>query len=276
MPTESDPTLVRRLEQAEIAAWRAFQLAASFDSANACGLGMLEDDGAVAVRATAADVLALNRVIGLGLERVASEALIERLIEFFVGQDVQRFFVQVSPIAEPSGIGELLEAHGFRHYNNWVKFHRDVAPPLPVSTDLTIRTIGEDEAQSFGRTVATCFDWPEPTVSWLADTVGREGWCHYMAFDGSDPAATGALFVSEDLGWIDFATTLPEYRGRGAQSALLAQRIRDAAELGCQGLVVETAEDRPEKPAPSYRNQLRFGFKIEYARPNYIYSTADS
>jgi GNAT superfamily N-acetyltransferase len=271
--THSDESLVRRLERTEIAAWGDFYRAASPASAAACGLGLLEDDRAVAVRATAADVLGLNRVVGLGLEKPVSAAAIERLIEFFVGARVPRFFVQVSPTAAAADLGELLSANGFRHYNNWVKFYRDTSQPPPVSTDLTIRTIDEHEAQAFGRIVASCFDWPEPAASWVADTVGRDGWRHYMAFDGAKPAATGALYVSAGLGWIDFATTLPEYRGHGAQSALLAQRIRDAAELGCEGLVVETAEDRPEKPAPSYRNQIRFGFEVAYVRPNYIYET---
>ncbi|UCC82112.1 MAG: GNAT family N-acetyltransferase [Gemmatimonadota bacterium] len=272
MTTYGDEAHLRRLERTEIAAWIDFYRAASPASAAACGLGMLENDEAVAVRATAADVLGLNRAIGLGLERPASEAAIEKLVEFFVSERAPRFFVQVSPYADAEA-GELLSAHGFRHYNNWVKLYRDTSPPPSVDTDLTIRRIAQDEAPAFGRIVAACFDWPQPTASWVADMVGRDGWRHYMAFDGDTPAATAALFVSDGLGWIDFATTLPEYRGRGAQSALLAQRIRDAAELGCEGLVVETAEDRPEKPAPSFRNQLRFGFEVAYVRPNYIYET---
>ncbi len=207
------------------------------------------------------------------MDRPASEAAIEELLEFFVGERIPRFFIQVSPSAAAE-VGELLTANGFRHYNNWVKLYRDTSPPPPVHTDLTIRRIDDDDAADFGRIVAACFDWPESTASWVADMVGRDGWRHYMAFDRGAPAATAALFVDDGLGWIDFATTLPDYRGRGAQSALLAQRIRDAAELGCGGLVVETAEDRPEKPATSFRNQIRFGFTLEYVRPNYIYSSA--
>jgi hypothetical protein len=37
-------------------------------------------------------------------------------------------------------------------------------------------------------------------------------------------------------------------------------------------LVVETAEDTPEKGAPSFRNMLRFGFQVAYVRPNFIYT----
>ncbi len=273
MTAYGDAAHLRRLERAEIAAWGDFYRAASPSSAAACGLGLLEGDGTLAVRAAAADVLGLNRAIGLGMDRPVSEADIEKVVEFFVGERVPRFFIQVGPTAAPE-VGQLLSASGFSHYNNWVKLYRDTAPPPPVDTDLTVRRIDEDDAADFGRIVAACFDWPEPTTSWIADTVGRDGWRHYMAFDGDTPAATAALFVDDGLGWIDFATTLQDYRGRGAQSALLAQRIRDAAELGCDGLVVETAEDRPEKPATSFRNQIRFGFTPEYVRPNYILSTA--
>ncbi|NIN72958.1 MAG: GNAT family N-acetyltransferase [Gemmatimonadetes bacterium] len=276
MTTYNDGTHLRRLETAEIAAWGDFYRAASPASAAACGLGLLEDDGTLAVRAAAADVLALNTVMGLGLKRPASDATIEKLVEFFVSARVPRFFVKVSPTTEAADIGESLTARGFKHYNNWVKLYRDTSPPPHASTDLEIRRIDEDEAPAFGRIVVSCFDWPESAASWVADMVGRDSWRHYMAFDGAGPAATGALFVSQGLAWIDFATTLPEYRGRGAQSALLAQRIRDAAELGCEGLVVETAEDRSEKPAPSFRNQLRFGFQVAYVRPNFIYYVAFS
>ena len=58
--------------------------------------------------------------------------------------------------------------------------------------------------------------------------------------------------------------------GRGAQSALIARRIRDAAAAGCDCLMVETAQEREDYPVPSYHNLLKFGFQVAYMRPNYI------
>ena len=100
--------------------------------------------------------------------------------------------------------------------------------------------------------------------------VGRSGWRHYMAFDGDTPVATGACFIYRETAWIGFAATRTEYRNRGAQSAILAQRINDARESGCALINVETAEQTPEKEAPSYRNMRRYGFEIAYIRPNYL------
>ena len=83
-------------------------------------------------------------------------------------------------------------------------------------------------------------------------------------------AACAALFVDGDLGWMGSAGTLEAYRGRGAQSSLIARRLADAAAQGVRLVSLETAEDKPEKPAPSFRNQIRFGFRLLYARENWL------
>lgn len=273
MTRNIDPSLAALLERCEMAAWGEFYGAASPNSVAACGLRLEQRDGALAVLAAAADVLGLNRVVGLGLERAAAGKTLDHLIGLYTQARVPRFFLQVCPTVLNPDVKRLLEDRGFRHYNNWMKLYRDTSPPPAAQTDLAIEQISAEHALDFGRIVADCFDWPEPARAWVADAVGRPGWSHYMAFDDSTPVATGALYQMGKQAWIDFATTLPEYRGHGAQSALLARRIGDAANLGCQLLVVETAEETAEKPAPSYRNNLRFGFRAAYARPNYIYYT---
>jgi GNAT superfamily N-acetyltransferase len=99
--------------------------------------------------------------------------------------------------------------------------------------------------------------------------VTGAGFDCYLAWDGDEPAGAAALFASGDTGWFGLAGTRPEFRGRGAQSALLAVRIARAAELGCRLLVTETGEQVEERPSNSYRNILRSGFEIAYVRPNY-------
>jgi GNAT superfamily N-acetyltransferase len=265
--------LMRGLEDIEIAAWTDWYRAASPGSTDRCGLEFVESGSAISGLASKADVLALNRIVGLGLDGPVSPADLDEIITRYTDAGVARFFVQVNPAAEDGGLRSLLVDRGFEHYNNWVKLHRGVAPVSDVSTDLTVRLIGADRADAFGRNVAECFGWPEDVGGWVADLVGRQGWRHYMAFDGPKPVATGSLYSRGGYAWIDFATTLPDYRGRGAQSAILAQRITDAATLGCRTVAVETAEETPEKPAPSYRNMVRHGFRQSFLRPNYIYVT---
>jgi GNAT superfamily N-acetyltransferase len=271
MTDTPNPELVQRLERCEIAAWGDFYRSAPETSRRACAVQLQRVAGASIAIAANVDVLALNRAEGLGLERPATADDIDEILRMYTSAHVPRFFVQLAPSAQPADMVALLENKGFSHYNNWVKLYRDVSPPPYVSTDLEVKLIDATHAAEFGRIVTSCFGWPESMEDWVAALVGRSGWRHFAAFHGSKPVATGSLFVDGDCGWIDFATTLPDYRGRGGQGAILTRRIRDAAELGCSTIVVETAEDRPDKSAPSYRNQIRYGFKVAYVRPNYIY-----
>ena len=66
-------------------------------------------------------------------------------------------------------------------------------------------------------------------------SFGKDGFAHFMAFDGARPVAIGALAVFEGLGYLTAATTAESDRNRGAQSALIAARIAKARELGCTG-----------------------------------------
>jgi hypothetical protein len=68
------------------------------------------------------------------------------------------------------------------------------------------------------------------------------------------------------------AGTLSDYRGLGAQGALVTRRLNDAIDSGCTMAVVETAEDTPDKPSPSFRNMLKYGFDLAYHRANYVYT----
>ena len=77
-----------------------------------------------------------------------------------------------------------------------------------------------------------------------------------------------------EVGGLLGAATLPPERGRGAQGALMARRMRDAAEMGCKWVITETGEETPDLPNPSYRNMVRLGFKLAYFRQNYIFTPA--
>lgn len=263
--------LWRNLEACEVAAWGDLYRAASVESVEACGLQIVEIAGGLATIASRIDTLALNRVLAVGLERPATESDLDEIIRLYQDAGSPRFFVQVGPTAQPDELPAMLEQRGFRHYNNWVRLHRDTSAPPEAKTDLEVRLIGVDQAADFGRVVIESFEWADRMAGWVADLVGRPGWRHYMAFDGDEPAATGAMYVAGEYAWLDFAATLAGHRRRGAQGAILSRRIHDAAEAGCRQVLVETAEQTPNKEAPSYRNMIRYGFTEAYKRPNYIY-----
>src|SRR5574341_1190396 len=130
--------------------------------------------------------------------------------------------------------------------------------------------VGDWSSDVCSSDLGAAFGFPPPLVVWSAALVGRPGWRHYLAFDGVRPIATAGMYIAGDAAWLGWAATVDDARGRGAQTALIVRRIADAAAAGCRHLVVETAEEKPDKPNPSTRNLRRLGFTELYLRPNYI------
>jgi GNAT superfamily N-acetyltransferase len=57
--------------------------------------------------------------------------------------------------------------------------------------------------------------------------------------------------------------TLPRFRGRGVQTALIARRLRDAREAGCDLAIACVIPG-----SGSHRNYERLGFRLAYMRVN--------
>ena len=237
------------------------------------GLSAMRSGGAVLLIAPSLPVVIFNRVIGMGLREPATEAALDEILTRYRAAGSATFAVQLSPSAAPGDLPAWLHARGLLLRDNWAKVYRAATPDVVIRTDLRIERIDRAHAAAFAEISCTAFGMPAVMQPWLAAGVGRPGWTHYLAFDGETPAAGGALFVKGDVGWLGIASTLPAYRRRGAQGALIARRIRDAAESGCRWVVTETGEDTPEHPNPSYHNMLRTGFLLAYQRPNYIART---
>ena len=267
--TESiDHQLASALEYSEVAYWSKL-----YDNRAALNCFGSVIAGAFAGAVPALDVLAMNRVLGLGMEVPVKAEDVESIIRFYEKAGSKRFFVQLSPWVQQQNLPELLQEKGFRYYNNWVKLLRPAAVMLPeISTPLEAVPVTPDQAATYGRIIYDSFDWEdERLIAWLAASVGRPGYHHYLVMHNDRPIAAGALHVMNHYASMALAGTLPEYRGLGAQSLLLKTRILQARQLGCDSIISETAEEKPDKPVASFRNMRRVGFEIAYLRRNWIF-----
>jgi GNAT superfamily N-acetyltransferase len=263
--------LVGKLEQVEIEAWKDFYNSAPRDALASCGVKLIRVSSGFFFIASGVDTLALNRVIGLGVIEPLTEKILDKAIAFYKEAHAPRFFIQLHPDVVTPEIKQMLDTKGFQHHNNWVKMYRDTTPLPPLETNMRVEEITSKDAPVFATIFIRGFEWSDFLQSWAQSVVGRRGWRHYLAYDGAAPVATGAFFTWGQHAWVDFASTLPQARGRGAQAVLVARRIADAKQAGCNWLVVETAEDTAKRPAPSFRNMIRYGFQVAYVRPNYVY-----
>ena len=101
--------------------------------------------------------------------------------------------------------------------------------------------------------------WPQYLTS-----AGKDGFFHYVAFDGSRPVAIAALCVFEDVGYLMAAATAERDRKRGAQQA--------RSQSGGTGRTTRLRAARSETLSMlehSYRNLQRAGFEEVYDKDVY-------
>jgi len=230
--------------------------------------GAVELRGVTVLRADAAPLSPmLNQIVGLGVDEPATEDALDAALAA-IGEDVN-CYVAVSPDAGPRELADWLRGRGLEPGWGWMSFRRglDDVPERP--TELRLERVGPSEAEAFGRIVATGYGLPDAAANWAAGAY-TVGWDCWLALDGDEPAAAAGVYMAEGVGYLGFAATLPEHRGKGGQSALLAARVRHARAVGCGVLVTETGERRDDLPSSSYRNILRAGFTEVTVRANWL------
>jgi GNAT superfamily N-acetyltransferase len=242
-------------------------IAAAF-GADAVRLG-----GAVCALRADLEEASINRVIGLGVTEPATAEVLDRIAEVFGSV---RHSIALAPSAQPAALPEMLRERGYDAGYAWVKFHRPAELPFTAPTGLRVERIGPDRADQYVGVLAAGFGIPADVAGMMAHLPGRPGWGCYLACAGDEPVAAGAVFVRGDHAWLGQATTLPDHRRRGGQSALMAARIAEARAAGAAVVVTETGETVEGRPEHSYRNILRAGFEPAYVRPNYVSAPEDA
>jgi N-acetylglutamate synthase-like GNAT family acetyltransferase len=203
----------------------------------------------------------LNRVYLCGMEAGLQPDGLERLIALFAAEGVKRFFVWLSPGPDMDVVRRWLEQRGFCRIRRtgYPTLCRNDRSPVQFRTDFELREVSAAEIEAARDQLGDTL-WSEYTRS-----AGKDNFFHYMAFDGTRPVAIAALCIFEDLGYLTAAATAESHRQRGAQQALIAERIKRAEQTGCSILVSETLY----MLAPSFRNLQRAGFEEIYEKEVY-------
>jgi hypothetical protein len=271
-PSANAPSAVD-VESIEAEAWAELQLNLPADLRSRLGVSVQRRNGAVLLIASNSPTLPINRVIGLGLVGPLDEQQLDEIIHEYSAAGVGRFIVQWSPSAEPAVAREWFIGRGFTMLPRPIAkvFRRAGATNALVADPLlTVTEIGPGDAQTFEDLVAAPLGLPEGLGPGIRSTIGLPGWRFYLVYDGHRPIAGSALYVRGRMAWCGLGATIESDRRRGAQAALLARRLHDAAVDGCEWVTADTLAETTDRPNQSYRNMQRAGFTTLYNRPNYL------
>lgn len=257
-----DRDLARRLEASY--AWRSLRYAQAVR-----GLWQEQKVGVEAVGGGYAvytgSAFPVNHACGLGMNGPVGEDDVARIEEFYRSRCAAPR-IDLCPLADESLLS-LLRQRGYTVDGFMNALWRPL-PPLPGEfapvPGVEITRPGAGEAELWLRTVAEGFsgqDAPGTTRSILAPNFYGENSEPFMAWVGGQPAGGGIIVSHEGVAALGSASTLPAFRRRGVQLALLQARLEAAAQAGSDLAVTLT-----EPASPSQRNIERAGFCLAYTR----------
>jgi GNAT superfamily N-acetyltransferase len=258
------------VEFSEARAYKSLIQAAPQPFLDEHGLRVFTIDSAVAVVAeSVTNTLNMNRVIGLGLVETATEAMVDQIVEIYAERGIA-FGIEIGPFARPQELPGWLRKRRIRrsvvtalHYRAAERIEVREGPVLVVQASNSEREIVADICCSV-------FRMPGAAHALIAGTADNPEWRQWLAYLGNRPIAAALSFVRDGVGWLGWAATLPEFRGRGAQSSLIVHRVNEAAGAGCKYVTTETAVNAESRADPSYRNCDRLGFSLAYERATYV------
>jgi GNAT superfamily N-acetyltransferase len=216
--------------------------------------------GVTALMARHLPVPFFNNVVGL---RKGQETLIEPLVAWYREHGVKGRFEVVPGLDDPAFGRELARLRFFQS-----GFHTSLicepASRVSAAGGIAIERIADPATlEEFLDTHAAGWGIPDPAgfKANVRGWLGQPGWSLYLGRLDGKPAATGILYLRDKIGYCADAATVPAFRGRGLQAALLLRRIADASSAGvdfiCSGASYHSA---------SHRNMERVGMRVQFTR----------
>lgn len=190
---------------------------------------------------------------------------LDEVEEFYRGRATNWEYI-VSPFSAPALLPAVIQ-RGWTEvqYENVMGLNLEGRAAGLVRSDGTdVRLVEESQKATWSDIAMRGFFGAEipPACANICDIIARtDDTVAFLAYLDGQRAGAATLSVYEDTCYLGGAATLPEYRGRGAQTALLDARLNHAAKMGCDLALCECVPG-----SQSQRNQERAGFQVLFTK----------
>ena len=211
----------------------------------------------------------LTQTLGLGMSGEVASEHVAAVEDFFRsrGADV---LIELCPLAHRSVVAVLADrGYGVAGFSNML-VRRLGNPVSPASiADLTVKFCEPSEAFVWAQTILEGFVGALPAsdenIAVLTSLFYQPEAVCLLARVNGVPAGGGALSVHEGVAALYGASTIPAFRRRGIQGAIIQSLVAQAIERGC-----DLAYTLTEPGSVSQRNLERQQFRVGYTRVTLI------
>jgi ribosomal protein S18 acetylase RimI-like enzyme len=204
----------------------------------------------------------VNRGFALGINETLETAHLEALEQFLHERGLPPE-LDLCPFADGATL-ERLAHRGYRVQGFLNMYVLTGEPRVAVLPALEVRELRPEELELWQEVSLEAwgverFQSQWKTLSWLGFELPKT--MKFGVWQDDKPVAVGALQTRDDLATLYGGGTIPEARGRGAQTALLYARLEAARLAGC---TIITSQANPN--TSSSRNLERAGFRLAYTK----------
>nr|WP_062986490.1 GNAT family N-acetyltransferase [Nocardia anaemiae] len=217
----------------------------------------------------------LDKVVGVGMNGAAfDDAELDAVEQAFAEREAP-VQIEVSTLADPAVV-ERLTRRGYVlfGFENVLGLRLESGRRAQLADGIEIRDVGHDEFETWVNVVVDGFATPdtqgvasheefprEAIETAERDLTATSGFVGSLAVIDGKPAGGASLRLSDGIAQLCGAATLPEFRRRGVQGAMLSMRLAAAAAAGCDLAVVTTLPG-----SKSQQNVQKLGFQLLYPR----------
>lgn len=211
----------------------------------------------------------MTQTFGLGLFDSFADSKLS-LIENFFKEQKAPVNHEVSPLADPS-LMPLLNQRGYQpcELTN-VLFTPVSEASVPHVGNIKTRIIKNGEEKPWAK--ASMRGWlsgdqviDDSMLDFGVISASTAGGFAFVAEFADQIIATGMLYIFDDMALLGGASTVPEHRGRGAQTALLKARLDFARIHGCKMAMMCASPG-----SQSQRNAMKNRFQVAYTRTKWL------
>lgn len=211
----------------------------------------------------------INKLIAVGFDGPLDESLLDTIEAAWAERD-EPVRVELATLASTNAATQL-SVRGYRllGFENVLVRSLATVPPrvehVAVAhdrdTESWMRVLVDGFAAGDG-TGASVDDHSRDVIEQvMRDMAAAAGFVRYVARLDDTPVGAATMRIDDGIALMCGATTLPAWRRRGVQGALLAARLADARDAGCELAIVTTAPG-----SQSQANVMRSGFALGYSR----------
>ncbi len=211
----------------------------------------------------------LTQTIGLGMGTPVDAAELDRLESFYRERDTP-VVIELCPLVDPA-LTTVLADRGYRlvEHSNALVRKIEADESFKSTPGITIQSVRPGEINQWAELVARGFMDGQDVTADFVDIVATgaqlpEARCCLALIDGQ-PAGGAAVTLRDGIAASYGHSTLPAYRGRGIQSAMIRWTLTTAAANRCSWAYMFT-----QPASASQRNAERNGFRVAYTRSKLV------